>query len=142
MLTTRMIAKIATITPKTCQPLPRTSSRLRPSAAKTPGFSTTTTGEDTAQIVRMMRPGTMNRISPTTTEMPTTNPTRISGTMTRGDRAEQLADAGVHLPVLHVLHRAHDHARVPGGRHQPDEARDEPPGGAVVEQRQRSARRA
>ncbi len=37
MLTTRMIANTETITPKTCQPFPRTSSRLRTSEANTPG---------------------------------------------------------------------------------------------------------
>ena len=43
---------IRMITPKTCQPWPLTSARLRPKASNTSGRSTTTTGAITDQIVR------------------------------------------------------------------------------------------
>ncbi len=79
---TKTIAKIATSTPKTCQPLPLTSFWLRPSASNTPGFSSTTTGAATAQIVIRKRPGMMQRTRPIAIPMPATMPTRNNGNST------------------------------------------------------------
>ena len=55
--TTATMMKTMTITPKTCQPLPRTSARERPKASMAPLRSTTITGAITDQIVNRIRPG-------------------------------------------------------------------------------------
>ena len=78
MLTTKRPAKITIITPKTVQPCPRTSSRLRESAASAPGVSNTTTGAVTDQIVSRIRPGTIRNTSPTPTPRPATSPATSS----------------------------------------------------------------
>ena len=69
------IRKATTIAPKTCQPLPRTSSRERPKEAITADFSTTITGAITAQIVSRIRPGTISRNRP----MPIADPGQDAG---------------------------------------------------------------
>jgi hypothetical protein len=57
------------MTPNTFQPLPRTSSRLRPKAANTPGRSSTVTGATTDQIVSRISPGMMRNTKPRATQM-------------------------------------------------------------------------
>ena len=64
------ISHAITIVPNTCQPCPRTSSRLRPKAANTPGFSSTTTGTTTDQMVIRIRPGMMISSRPMAIAMP------------------------------------------------------------------------
>jgi hypothetical protein len=58
---------------------PLVSSALRRSAAKTPCLSTTTAGPATDHIIPRMTPGTISRIRPSTTPMPTMMPTPMSG---------------------------------------------------------------
>ena len=79
---TNEIRKARMITPNTFQPLPLTSSRERPSDSKTPARSITITGATTAKIVSRYRPGTISRMKPNSTRMPTTMPAPISGAMT------------------------------------------------------------
>ena len=59
-LPARAIRKATMIVQKTGQPLPRTSSRERPKAAKTPLRSITITGAITAQIVIRKSPGAIS----------------------------------------------------------------------------------
>ena len=70
MSTTIRIRNTSTSVPNTCQPWPRTSSRLRPKDASAPDRSMTITGMITAQIVIRIRPGTMIRMSPIVIAMP------------------------------------------------------------------------
>jgi len=81
MPTPTRIRKTTTSTPRTCQPLPLTSSRLRPKAPITPSPSTTIEGAPTAQIVTRKRPGMMKKKKPIPTAMPKRMPKPISGRM-------------------------------------------------------------
>ena len=76
--TANTIRKASTIAPKTCQPWPRTSSRLLPKASNTPLSSTTMDGAMTDQIVSRIRPGTMIRTNPIAIAMPARMPFRMS----------------------------------------------------------------
>jgi hypothetical protein len=80
--TTIAMSQTSRIVPKTCQPLPLTSSRLRPKAARMPGRSTTVTGITTDQMVSRIRPGMMMRTNPIATPMPNRIDTTITGTRT------------------------------------------------------------
>ena len=102
-----VIRNAITIAPKTDQPLPLTSSRLRPNAPITPSPSTTIDGEITAQIVSRIRPGTISRMKPMPIAMPARIPFRISGTEIGRRGGEELADALVAAAVAHVLHELH-----------------------------------
>ena len=79
--TMKLTRKITTITPKTCQPLPRTSSRLRPKDSSTPARSITITGTITAQMVSRKRPGMIRRTNPIAMPIPARMPTTSSGPM-------------------------------------------------------------
>ena len=78
---TRLSRNSTTITPNTCQPLPRTSSRLRPNESNTPTRSITIAGTMTAQIVSRMRPGTMSNTNPIAIAIAARRPTRNNGAM-------------------------------------------------------------
>jgi len=70
MFTTSRITHARTSVPNTCQPWPRTSSRLRPNEASAPDRSMMMTGTITAQMVIRNRPGTMSSSSPIVIAMP------------------------------------------------------------------------
>ena len=112
--------RAAAITPNTCQPLPRTSSRLRRSAANTPGRSSTTTGAATDQIVSRISPGTMSRMKPITMPIAGDDADEDQLPEHRRGRAQQLPGAGVAAAVLDVGDELDDHA---GEQRRRDQAR-------------------
>lgn len=68
--TADVITDATMITPKTGHPFPRTSSRERPNASKTPACSMTITDAMTAQAVNRMMPGTNSKTKPRPTARP------------------------------------------------------------------------
>ena len=124
-LTRKVIRKATMITPNTFQPLPFTSARERPSDSNTPARSITMTGATTAKMVMKKRPGTISRMKPITTMMPTMMPAPISGAMTGAAEPEQVTRRVVAAPVLHVLDELDHHARVEGGGDQADQGREQ-----------------
>ena len=109
-----VIRKTTKITPKTCQPLPRTSSRERPKESITPLRSTTIAGAITAQIVSRIRPGTRREEA---------DADRDAGEDADADQRQhdgpggfdQVANRGIAAAVLHVLDQADDQSLVQGG---------------------------
>jgi hypothetical protein len=78
MLTAIQISRQRMITPNTFQPLPRTSSRLRPNDSITPFLSSTITGTMTLQITSRNRPGTMSSARPIAIAIPARIPATIN----------------------------------------------------------------
>ena len=119
-----------TITPNTFQPLPRTSSWLRPKASSAPRRSATIAGAPTDQIVIRYRPGTISRMKP----MPTAIPERIANTIRDAERGhrggDELADGRVATAVADVLDELDDETGVEVGGDQlqdrGEELEDEP----------------
>ena len=115
-----------TITPNTCQPCPRTSSRLRPNESSTPRRSITITGAITAQIVSRKRPGhddaaagrCRSRCRPGC-------PRRTAARCTGVDRRDERADRVVAATVEDVPRRLHDHPLEPVGRDHRDRRDDQ-----------------
>ena len=111
--------------PNTVQPWPRTSSRDRPNAAKTPGFSTTITGATTAQMVIRKSPGTIRRRKPEGDPEAGKEPCAEERQDRRRHPREDLTHRGVERPVARVLHRVDERAlqprRADHGRREPEQ---------------------
>ena len=97
----------------------------------------TTTGAATAQIVRRMSPGTMNRTKPDADAMPATMPSQEQREQHRRDRAEQLPDGGVEPAVLHVLDGRTTTPVYQARDDREHEAATQRAGGVAAEQRRR-----
>ena len=123
--TTIAMSQTSRIVPKTCQPLPLTSSRLRPKAARMPGRSTTVTGTATDQIVSRIRPGMMMRTNPIATPMPNRIDTTITGTRTGVTLLNSSPSEAVAVAVLEVAHEHDDHAGEERGQDERHDAADE-----------------
>ena len=115
---TMRIRNISTMSPKTFQPLPRTSSRLRENDSPAERCSRTITGMITAQIVIRKRPGTMRRMSPIVIASPARMPATATGDEVLAGAREGLADARVRAAVADVGDRLDERAL------QPEEADD------------------
>ena len=114
-----------TITPNTCQPLPRTSSRLRPSALQAAGALQHDHRRDTDQIVIRISPGMMIRMNPIRDPDAGDDPHQDQLADHRRGGLQQLTDGGVAPPVLNVGDQLDDHARVQRGADEDHDKRED-----------------
>ena len=127
MLATITAPIVITITPNTLQPLPFTSSRLRPNDSPADLPSSTIVGTISDQIVRRKSPGNDQEDEAERDAEAGEDPGDDQGRQARLHAAEQLADREVLLAVAHVLDGLDERPLEPEGADDAGEPSDDRP---------------